>query len=193
MALNATHLKGELFISRSKSTQVSHSGKPHRVIITSQPFVQIEECDSCYFATGSNISYTIQHEGRLVANSSAESGTKPHNITLSDHVVDMLGPGCHNLTLAASNAVTAPSVSSSLELCVLEPVQGLQAAVMAEEDECPDSDLIIGVSLEQGGPVELLFTLTGAKDTLSESRDMLNGSLQAYTFSNPLEGTYSFS
>ncbi|XP_044057560.1 polycystic kidney disease protein 1-like 2 isoform X2 [Siniperca chuatsi] len=138
---------------------------------------------------GTNVSYSIQHEDHLVANSSVDRGTTPHNMTLSVSVVEKLGHGCHNLTLTASNRVTAHRVSTDLELCLLEPVEGLQASVIAEENKCPDStDLITGVSLEQGAPVELLFTLTGAKDTLSETRDMLNGSLQAYTFSSPLEG-----
>ncbi|XP_033504613.2 polycystin-1-like protein 2 [Epinephelus lanceolatus] len=138
---------------------------------------------------GTNISYTIQHEGHLVANSSVESGITPHNITLSASVVERLGHGCHNLTLTASNKVTVHTVSTALELCLLEPVEGLQASVIAEEDTCPDSpDLIIGVSLERGAPVELLFTLSGARDTISETRDMLSGSLQTYTFSSPVEG-----
>ncbi|XP_076592785.1 polycystin-1-like protein 2 [Chaetodon auriga] len=139
--------------------------------------------------TGTNVSYAIQHEDHLIANSSMERGITPHNITLSAGVVEKLGHGCHNLTLAASNGVTAHTVSTGLELCLLEPVQGLQASVIAEEDDCPNStDLIIGVSLERGAPVELLFTLTGASDSLSETRGMLNGSLQVYTFSSPLEG-----
>lgn len=105
-------------------------------------------------------------------------------------MVKKLGHGCHNLTLAASNRVTVHAVSTHLELCLLEPIEGLQASVTAEDDTCPDSaDLIISVSLEQGAPAELLFNLTGAGDELSETRDMLNGSLQAYTFSSPLEGT----
>ncbi|XP_042342348.1 polycystic kidney disease protein 1-like 2 [Plectropomus leopardus] len=138
---------------------------------------------------GTNVSYTIQHEGHSVANSSVERGSTPHNITLSAGVVEKLGHGCHNLTLAASNRVTAHAVSADLELCLLEPVKGLQASVVAEEDGCPDSpDLIIGVSLEQGAPVELIFTLTGARDSLSETRNMPSGSLQMYTFSNPIEG-----
>ncbi|XP_078114747.1 polycystin-1-like protein 2 [Sander vitreus] len=138
---------------------------------------------------GTNVSYTIQHEGHLVANSSVERGITPHNITLSESAVEKLGHGCHNLTVTASNRVTAHTVSTDLELCLLEPIQGLQASVIAEEDTCPDStDLIIGVSLEKGAPAELLFNLTGARDTLSETRHMLNGSLQAYTFSSPLEG-----
>lgn len=119
-----------------------------------------------------------------------EKGVTPHNITLNESTVQQLGHGCHNLSIAASNRVTTFSVSSRLVLCVLEPVKGLLASVTAEAGACPDStDLIIGVTLEQGAPVELNFNLTGARDTLTESRHMLNNSLQTYTFSNPLEGT----
>lgn len=126
----------------------------------------------------------------MVANLSVDRGITPHNMTLSVEVVENLGHGCHNLTLTASNKVTAQKVSTDLELCLLEPVEGLQASVIAEEDGCPNStDLNISVSLERGAPVELLFTLTGARDSLSETRNMFSGSLQAYTFSNPLEGT----
>ncbi|KAE8297039.1 Polycystic kidney disease protein 1-like 2 PC1-like 2 protein Polycystin-1L2 Precursor [Larimichthys crocea] len=140
---------------------------------------------------GTNVSYTIQHEGHLVANLSVDRGITPHNMTLSVEVVENLGHGCHNLTLTASNKVTAQKVSTDLELCLLEPVEGLQASVIAEEDGCPNStDLNISVSLERGAPVELLFTLTGARDSLSETRNMFSGSLQAYTFSNPLEGKH---
>uniref|UniRef100_A0A671XN96 Polycystic kidney disease 1 like 2a n=1 Tax=Sparus aurata TaxID=8175 RepID=A0A671XN96_SPAAU len=139
---------------------------------------------------GTNVSYTIQHKGHVVANSSVDTGITPHNITLNALVLEKLGHGCHNLTLTASNRVTSQPVSTGLELCLLEPVEGLQASVTAEGDDCPDStNLIIGVSLERGAPVELLFTLTGATDAISETRDMLNGSFQAYTFSSPLEGT----
>lgn len=114
----------------------------------------------------------------------------PHNITLNASMVEKLGHGCHNFTLAASNKVTTRTVSAHLELCLLHPVEGLQASVIVEEDVCPDScDLIINISLERGAPVELLFTLTGAEDTLSESRDMLADGLQTYTFSSPLKGT----
>ncbi|XP_076743594.1 polycystin-1-like protein 2 [Maylandia zebra] len=139
---------------------------------------------------GTNVSYTIHHEAHLVANQSVGSGKMPHNITLNASMVEKLGHGCHNFTLAASNRVTTRTVSAHLELCLLHPVEGLQASVIAEEDVCPDSaDLIINISLERGAPVELLFTLTGAEDTLSESRDMLADGLQTYTFSSPLKGS----
>ena len=139
---------------------------------------------------GTNVTYTIQHEDRLVAKSSVDRGITPHNITLSASAVEQVELGCYNLTLTASNRVTTHTVSTKLELCLLEPVEGLQASVQTEEGECPDSaDLIISVSLERGAPVQLLFSLTGVNDTLSEIRDMLTGSLQAYTFSSPIEGT----
>ncbi|XP_075325387.1 polycystin-1-like protein 2 [Odontesthes bonariensis] len=137
---------------------------------------------------GTNVSYTISHEARPITNSLVDTGIAPHNITMSVSVVQKLGHGCHNLTVAASNRVTTRMVSTDLVLCLLEPVNGLQASVIAEADMCPDStDLIIGVTLEQGTPVELLFNLTGAEDTLTETRSMLNDSQQTYTFSNPLE------
>ncbi|XP_026176225.1 polycystic kidney disease protein 1-like 2 [Mastacembelus armatus] len=139
---------------------------------------------------GTNVSYTIQQEDSLVANLTVDRGATPHNITLSPSVVEELGHGCHNLTLSASNRVTTHTVSTDLELCLLEPVEGLQASLISEEGVCPDStDLTIGISLERGAPVQLLFNLTGARDTLSETRNMLNSSLQEYTFSSPLEGS----
>lgn len=103
--------------------------------------------------------------------------------------MEKLRPGCNNLSITASNRITAHSVSSGLELCVLEPVKGLQAFIVTDGDDCPDSmDLIISVSLEKGAPVELLFSLTGATDALSETRDMFNSSSEKYKFSSPLEG-----
>ncbi|CAG5856045.1 unnamed protein product [Menidia menidia] len=138
---------------------------------------------------GTSVSYTINHEAHMIANSTVETGVIPHNITITTSMVQNLGHGCHNLTLAASNRVTTRMVSTDLVLCLLEPVHGLHASVIAEADACPEStDLIIGVTLERGTAVELVFNLTGAEDTLTETRSMLNISLQTYTFSNPLEG-----
>lgn len=147
----------------------------------------------CYLVLiGTNVSYTLQHKDHLVANSSVDIGIKPHNITLGESAVEKLGHGCHNLTLTASNTVTEHAVSTDLELCLLEFVEGLQASLISEEDECPDStDLIIAISLERGAPARLLFNITGAMDALSETREMLNDSLQAFTFSSALEGKSS--
>ncbi|KAM9408292.1 LOW QUALITY PROTEIN: polycystin-1-like protein 2 [Pholidichthys leucotaenia] len=138
---------------------------------------------------GTNVSYTIHHEAHLVANLSVDRGIMPSNITLNASMAQKLGPGCHNLTLAASNRLTVHPVSTHLELCFLEPVESLQATAIAEEDTCPgSSDLNLAVSMARGAPVELLFTLSGDKDTRSETRDKLSDDLETFTFSNPLEG-----
>uniref|UniRef100_A0A665ST47 Polycystic kidney disease 1 like 2a n=1 Tax=Echeneis naucrates TaxID=173247 RepID=A0A665ST47_ECHNA len=177
---------GELSVIRCYNGNMSTDGNKCTAICGRPVQIQV------MVEAGTNISYTILHKDHPVANSSVDNGITPHNITLNSSVAEMLGCGCHNLTLAASNKVTAQTVSVDLELCLLEPVEGLQASVMSE-GECPDSsDIVIDVSLERGAPVQLLFNLTGSRDTLSETRDMLNGSSQAYTFSSPLEGTLSF-
>ncbi|XP_023129023.3 polycystic kidney disease protein 1-like 2 isoform X1 [Amphiprion ocellaris] len=175
---------GEFLVIKCYSRNISTEGTKCKALYGTPVQIQL------MVKAGTNVSYTIHHEAHLIANSSVKKGNTPHNITLNSSVVEKLGHGCHSLTLSASNRVTTHTVSSDLELCLLEPIESLQASVIAENDVCPDSaDLIIGVSLERGAPAELLFTLTGAKDTLSETRDLHNDSLQAYTFSNPHEGT----
>uniref|UniRef100_A0A8D3EA04 Polycystic kidney disease protein 1-like 2 n=1 Tax=Scophthalmus maximus TaxID=52904 RepID=A0A8D3EA04_SCOMX len=174
---------GEFGVIKCYSRNVSTDGTKCNALYGRPVQIQV------MVVAGTNVSYTIQHEDHLVANMSADKGITPHNITLNLSVVEKLGPGCHNLTLDASNRVTAHPASTDLELCLLEPVVGLQALVMSVAGECPDStDIVFGVSLERGVPVQLFFNLTGATDTLSESRDMLNGSLQDYTFSSPFVG-----
>ncbi|KAK7913117.1 hypothetical protein WMY93_013328 [Mugilogobius chulae] len=134
---------------------------------------------------GTNVTYKIEHNGQLLTNSSVDSGSAPYNITIDISSVEQLGQGCHNLTISASNKISATTVFTNLELCLLQPIEGLQAFVKAEEGMCPDTyELIINVSLEQGAPVRLLFTLTGAQDTISESRTC---SMEVYKpFPSPL-------
>ncbi|XP_034046435.1 polycystic kidney disease protein 1-like 2 [Thalassophryne amazonica] len=141
--------------------------------------------------TGTNVTYMVHHGGNLIGNGSADRGMASYNITVMKSAVERLGNGCSDLTLTASNEVTSHRVSSELRLCLQEPVEGLQASVIAQEDECPDStDLIISVSLEHGTPVQLIFSFSGLNDTLSETREMPNGSLQTYTFSSPVRGFF---
>lgn len=138
---------------------------------------------------GTNLTYKIQTGEMLVGNSSVNRGIIPKNITVSSEMVEQLGPGCHQLTLHASNGVKTQGVSTELRVCLLEPVEGLEASAIAGEGECHDSpDINIGVSLERGAPVQLIFSLTGDNDSFSETRDMLNGSLQVYNVSTTIEG-----
>ncbi|XP_029979509.1 polycystic kidney disease protein 1-like 2 [Sphaeramia orbicularis] len=175
---------GEFGASKCYSQNISTGGSKCNAVYGSLVQIQV------LVEKGTNVTYIIQHGGHSMVNSSVDRGNMPHNITLSSAAVEKLGRGCHNLTLSASNKITPHTVSANLELCLLEPMEGLQASVAAEEGECPDStDLTISVSLEQGAPVQLLFSLTGDKDTISEHRNMLNGSQQSFTFSSPLEGS----
>uniref|UniRef100_A0A8P4G0C2 Polycystic kidney disease protein 1-like 2 n=1 Tax=Dicentrarchus labrax TaxID=13489 RepID=A0A8P4G0C2_DICLA len=122
---------------------------------------------------GTNVTYRIQSNEMLLSGSSVVRGNVPQNITVTSEMVKQLGPGCHRLTLYASNMVTFPEVSADLQMCVLEKVAGLQASLLTERDDGLDSPCItVGVSLERGGPVLLLFSLTGDNSSFSESRKM---------------------
>ncbi|XP_059927849.1 polycystin-1-like protein 2 isoform X1 [Gadus macrocephalus] len=137
---------------------------------------------------GTNVNLEIQSRGTVLANFSSAEGAMGHNITVSAEVTEQLGPGCHDVTLHASNAVTPAGVSTELRLCLVEPVDGLKASAVAEEDACPldTSDLALSVSLESGAPAELLFSLASPWDNRTETREMLNASLQEYHFSDPI-------
>ncbi|KAM4608650.1 polycystin-1-like protein 2 [Polymixia lowei] len=139
---------------------------------------------------GTDVTYRIESEEMVLANLSVGRGIVPQNITVRSELVERLGPGCHQLTLHASNTVTIPGVSTNLQVCVLENVEGLKASVLAEEGECPESpDLNVAVSLERGAPVLLLFFLTGDRISFSETREMLqNTQQQIYYIRNPIQG-----
>ncbi|XP_041663058.1 polycystic kidney disease protein 1-like 2 [Cheilinus undulatus] len=133
-----------------------------------EPFeIQIE------VKAGSNVTYRIQRDGMLLSSLSVVRGNIPRNITVASDMMQQLGPGCHWLTLYASNMVTVPEASAELQMCVLEKVGGLQASVLTEQSDCEDSSQItISVSLEHGAPVQLLFILTGDSSSVSETRKM---------------------
>ena len=137
------------------------------------------------------MNFEIQSAGTVMANFSAVQGVIGHNLTVSAEMSEQLGPGCHDFTLHASNGVTPAGVSTELRLCLVEPVDGLKASVVAEEGTCPldTSDLVLRVSLERGGPAELLFSLTAPWDNRTETREMQNASLQDYNISDPIRGT----
>ncbi|CAJ1078835.1 polycystic kidney disease protein 1-like 2 [Xyrichtys novacula] len=121
---------------------------------------------------GTNVTYRIQ-KGELLSVLPVVRGNTPHIVTVAAEIVKQLGPGCHQLTLHASNMVTVPEKSANLQVCVLEVVSGLQATVLTDQPNCQDSSRIpIGVSLQSGAPVLLLFLLTGDNSSFSETREM---------------------
>ncbi|KAK2839552.1 hypothetical protein Q5P01_013292 [Channa striata] len=118
---------------------------------------------------GTNVTYRIQSSKMLLSSLSVARGSVPHNITVIPEMVKQLGPGCHQLKLFASNMVTFPELSADLQVCVLEKVTGLQASILTEGN---DSEITVGVSLEGGAPVQLLFYLTGENGSFYEARQM---------------------
>lgn len=62
------------------------------------------------------MTYRIQKYKMLLSSLSVVKGNVPHNITVTRKMVKHLGPGCHQLTLYASNMVTFPEVSTDLQV-----------------------------------------------------------------------------
>ncbi|XP_020344471.2 polycystic kidney disease protein 1-like 2 [Oncorhynchus kisutch] len=173
---------GEFGIIKCYSMNQSTDGANCKALYGSPLQIQVE------VEAGTNVTYKLHSGEMLVANSSAVRGIVPHNITVGPEVEQQLGSGCHQLTLHASNGVSVLGVSTELQVCLLEPVEGLLGSVMAEEGECPDSDLYVSVYLDRGAPVQLLFQVSGANDSISKTRDMQNRSMQVYNISTTIQG-----
>lgn len=93
------------------------------------------------------------------------------------------------MTLLASNNVTAADSSTELEVCVLEPVHGLQAEVSSHADLCPEAYLHVTVSLDHGAPAQLLFQISeGDNNTVQETREVYSGGLQVFNISTTIQG-----
>ncbi|XP_037646091.1 polycystic kidney disease protein 1-like 2 [Sebastes umbrosus] len=138
---------------------------------------------------GTNVTYRIQSDEMLLSGLSVFRGNVPQNVTVTPEMMKQPGLGCHQLTLYASNTVTFPEVSTVLQMCVLEEVAGLQASVLTERNDCPDSPgITVGVSLERGVPVLLLFSLTGDNSSYSETREMTI-SKSIFHIGHPIQGS----
>lgn len=79
-------------------------------------------------------------------------------------------------------------MSATLELCLVEPVDGLQVFLAPEQDTCSDPALYVNVSLDHGAPVDVLFLVSADNNSFSEDHQMLNGSLQMFRVSSKIEG-----
>uniref|UniRef100_A0A6Q2XFJ3 Polycystic kidney disease 1 like 2a n=1 Tax=Esox lucius TaxID=8010 RepID=A0A6Q2XFJ3_ESOLU len=171
---------GEFGVLKCYSMNQSTDARNCKALYDSPFQIQVE------VEAGTNVTYEIHSGKMLVASSSVNRGIIPHNITVGPDVELQLGSGCHQLTLHASNGVSVLGMSTELQVCLLEPVEGLLASLTAE---CSKADLYISVSLERGAPVQLLFQVSGTNDSLSETRDMQTTSMQIYNISNSIQGT----
>ncbi|KAM3607032.1 uncharacterized protein V6R79_000867 [Siganus canaliculatus] len=138
---------------------------------------------------GTNVTYRLQSDEMCLASLSVVRGNVPQNITVTAEMVERLEPGCHQLTLSASNKVTLPEVSAHLQMCVREEVAGLRASVLTESIDCRDSPgFTVAVSLQRGAPVTLLFSLSGGNSSVSETRKM-NTRREIFHIQHPVKGS----
>lgn len=71
---------------------------------------------------GSHVTYTIQSDEMLLSGLSVVRGDVPQNITVTSEIVKHLGPGCHQLTLYASNTVTLPPQFTHVQVFIISPL-----------------------------------------------------------------------
>lgn len=69
-----------------------------------------------YLSAGTNVTYRVQSDDMLLSGLSVLRGNIPQNITVTPQMMTQHGPGCHQLTLYASNMVTFPEVSAHLQV-----------------------------------------------------------------------------
>lgn len=138
--------------------------------------------------TGTNITYRLQQGEVLLAMAVTMRGIVPCNITVDPLAQQRLGIGCHLVELSASSDVMAGAVSAPLEVCLLEAVEGLRVSVEQGPDSCLSSSLEVSVSLERGTPVQLLFQVSGERNSYSEAKDMIDGRLQVFSITAKIQG-----
>lgn len=78
-------------------------------------------------------------------------------------------------------------------MCVVEEVAGLQAHMLMKKGKCLDvGDVSVGVSLEQGAPVLLLFSVTGYNVTFYKTIEM-NTKKGVFHIELPIQGMKLYS
>lgn len=68
------------------------------------------------------MTYTIQSDEMLLSGLSVVRGDVPQNITVTPEIVKHLGPGCHQMTLYASNTVTFPPQFTHVQVFIISPL-----------------------------------------------------------------------
>ncbi|KAM9851174.1 polycystin-1-like protein 2 [Aulostomus maculatus] len=135
---------------------------------------------------GSHVTFTLQRDELLLSSVTVMRGNVARNVTVSPEKVHKLGPGCHQVTLYASNVVTFPAVTQEFQVCVFEEVSGLQASVQVNRLGSPD--LSVAVALERGEPVLLLLSVTTGNSSSTEIRQM-DTRKEIFHFECPIQGS----
>lgn len=142
---------------------------------------------NCLF-TGSGVTYIVLANNMTLTESSAEEGIAPHNLTLDSAAQELLGPGVHQLQIRVSSNTTAPEISESIAVHLIEPVSGLQAALASHTLQLGEN-LEINVSVAHGAPAKMRFEVVGLNETHAHQEDCPQGEPQTYIIPMHSEGT----
>uniref|UniRef100_A0A672TGB3 Polycystin 1 like 2/pseudo n=1 Tax=Strigops habroptila TaxID=2489341 RepID=A0A672TGB3_STRHB len=138
---------------------------------------------------GTGVTYTILADNMTLTQSSAKEGVMPHNLTLDSTSQELLGPGIHQLEIRASSNTTASEISESIAIHLIEPVSGLQAAVVSHTLQL-GKDLEVNVSVSHGAPDKLKFEVIGSNETHSHKEDGPHREPRMYIIPMHSEGTF---
>lgn len=67
-------------------------------------------------SSDTNVTYRIHSGTKLLAGLSVIDGHGPQNITVAPEMVEQLGPGCHHLSLHASDMLADSEASAHLKV-----------------------------------------------------------------------------
>ncbi|NWZ62626.1 PK1L2 protein, partial [Acrocephalus arundinaceus] len=140
-------------------------------------------------SAGNGVTYSMLADNMTLTESSAKEGLAPHNLTLNSASQELIGPGIHQLEIRASRNMTAPEISASIAVHLIEPVSGIQAAVASHTLQLGE-DLEVNVSVSSGAPEKLMFEVIGSNQTQCHQADGPRGEPRMYSVPVPLEGTF---
>ncbi|XP_052543221.1 polycystic kidney disease protein 1-like 2 isoform X2 [Tympanuchus pallidicinctus] len=173
----------ELSITGCYSHHESGNGSHCRTLYGELLWIQVE------LNGGSGVTYNVIANNMTLIESSAEEGIAPHNLTLDSAAQELLGPGVHQLEIRVSSNTTAPEISESIAVHLVEPVSGLQA-VLASHTLQLGENLEINVSVSHGAPAKMRFEVVGSNETHAHQEDCPQGEPQTYIIPMHSEGTF---
>ncbi|XP_042692995.1 polycystic kidney disease protein 1-like 2 isoform X1 [Centrocercus urophasianus] len=173
----------ELSITGCYSHHESGNGSHCRTLYGELLWIQVE------LNGGSGVTYIVIANNMTLIESSAEEGIAPHNLTLDSAAQELLGPGVHQLEIRVSSNTTAPEISESIAVHLIEPVSGLQA-VLASHTLQLGENLEINVSVSHGAPAKMRFEVVGSNQTHAHQEDCSQGEPQTYIIPMHSEGTF---